>query len=91
MITGAIGSLFIFAWIVDIITFKSQVSEGKSALKVARLLHFFDADFFDGTTNLFDEDDWTDWMNNPLRNIGISHGTSVLFILAVIAAASIWL
>ena len=91
LITLAICCLFVFAWIMDIIIFKSQASEGKAAVRIGRLLHFFDPDFFDGKTNIFTEDGWSDWVNNPLRNVGISHGTSVLFVLAVIAIASIWL
>lgn len=91
IVTIAISVLYVFAWIMDIIIFKSQVSEGKAALRIGRVLHFFEAGFFDDKTEIFDEKDWSDWMNSPLRNIGISHGTAMLFVLAAIAVISIWL
>ena len=89
-VTVAICSLFVLAWITDVLAFRLQVQEGESAAKIGRLLHFFETGYFDEQTALFDEDIWTNWMGSPMRRLGIAPGTSVLFILTVIAIVTVW-
>lgn len=87
----AIIVLFIFAWITEILTFQAQLEEGKSAVKIVEILHLFEAGFYDDSTVVFDKKDWTNWHESSLRRLGISPGTSVLFILSCIAILMLWM
>jgi hypothetical protein len=90
-LTIAVCSLFIFGWISEIGMFRARVEEGKPAVKIGRLLHFFEVGYFDDHTIIFSERDWTDWMNDPLRRWGIGQHTAVLFVLTFVAIAIIWI
>jgi hypothetical protein len=89
-ITIAILTLFVFSWLTEIVSFRARVEEGKSAIRIVRLLHLFEAGYFDEDTIVFDEREWTEWMNSPIRKLGISPGTSVIFVLAVVATIAVW-
>jgi hypothetical protein len=86
----AILSLFLFAWTTEVLTFRSRVAEQKASVRIIRLLHLFDSNYFGEHEPIFDESDWTDWTDSPLRRAGISPSTAVLAVLAFVAAVLIW-
>jgi hypothetical protein len=89
-LTIAVAMLFAFAWFSEVMIFRARVEEGKPAVKIGRLLHFFESGYFDEETVIFDEEDWTDWMHDPLRRLGLTQNTAVLFVLTVAVIGVVW-
>lgn len=89
-LTIVVCSLFLFAWITEVMIFKARLEAGRSAEKIARLLHFFEVDYFAKDVVISDEADWTDWKKSRLRHWGIQPATSVLFVLTIVAIFVVW-
>ncbi|MFN8530286.1 MAG: hypothetical protein U0670_16930 [Anaerolineae bacterium] len=91
LLSITIASLWAFAWLTELLSFRARVKEQQASVKIIRLLHLFDPDYFGIHSAVFDEQEWTGWTRNPLRIIGVSPSTAVLTVLSVVAVIFVWL
>jgi hypothetical protein len=91
LLTTAIVGLFVFGWVSEILFFRARVAEHEAAVRVIRLLHLFEDNYFGDHPAIFDEREWTAWVNNPLRRAGISPATAVLAVLTSVVTVLIWI
>src|SRR5689334_17129733 len=47
-------ALFLFAWISEWLTFRARVAEHHAVVRIAKLLHLFEAGYFDDKTAVYD-------------------------------------
>jgi hypothetical protein len=71
--------------------FRARAEEGRSSVRIASLLHFFDPTYFGGNEPIFDQEDWAGWTKDWRSRVGANQYTAVLFVLACVAVAVIWL
>ena len=91
LLTIAVISLCFFGWITEVLTFKARIVAQHSKIKILRLLHLFEKDSFGEHSEIYEESNWVDWTNSLPRKIGTTPATAILFILASVVIALIWI